>query len=153
MLSEGEHFQTERHRATNLCINNQSKEELLLTGPFTVTISEDIVGKAWRFLARLNSAFCWRMRCSSLSQLNLTQLPFAKYLTHTFVTGLIISAKRCSCEDLWAPATQSGLTVGKPGLVKACCQFGLLFLTAFFSLIYDLGGWNRVPLVHLEWTN
>lgn len=68
-------------------INSEQEEELLhrLTAPFPVIVSEHLMENLAVSLARLNLPAFWRLKYRFQSQLNQTQVLFAKYLTHIFV--------------------------------------------------------------------
>lgn len=93
-----------------------------------------------------NSISFWRLKYSFRSQLNQTQILFAKHLTHMFVQGLIISGERRAFvgteitteSDIWQSwASEGMLWLGGPTP------------DSFFCLIYDLEVKQSSP-VHLS---
>lgn len=117
-----------------------------LTAPFPVIVSEHLMENLAVSLARLNLPAFWRLKYRFQSQLNQTQVLFAKYLTHIFV----ISWERCACEDTRVPKNAVGtdtLSQWRHVVIPSS------FLLTAFSPWFMTWRWNRVPQSTSEWTN
>lgn len=131
-------------------INSEQEEELLHAAAVSpllpVIVSEHLMENLAVSLARLNLPAFWRLKYRFQSQLNQTQVLFAKYLTHIFV----ISWERCACEDTRVPKNAVGtdtLSQWRHVVIPSS------FLLTAFSPWFMTWRWNRVPQSTSEWTN
>lgn len=78
-------FTFNNHRDKQRARGGATARSCRLTAPFPVIVSERLMENLAVSLARLNLPAFWRLKYRFQSQLNQTQVLFAKYLTHIFV--------------------------------------------------------------------